>query len=252
MIHLEAESTQDRTPLCGVLAIQGDVREHVQALARHGIATRAVRRPEHLESLDGIVLPGGESSTMLKMLAFQGLWEPLGAFLRSGRPVFATCAGLILCADDVQSPAQQSYGVLDVSVARNAWGRQIRSGTFELRTHGAAGLLFADSINMLLRIAYSCVFVDSYFKETCGGVRGVGLAPSARVISALGVASALARASNAVLLSGNITLTRMARHVGTGAALLLAVLAVVYLDVRRGRLSTAAVLGRRRKTMKRA
>ena len=77
---------------------------------------------------------------MLKMLAFQGLWEPLGAFLRSGRPVFATCAGLILCADDVQSPAQQSYGVLDVSVARNAWGRQIRSGTFELRTHGAAGL----------------------------------------------------------------------------------------------------------------
>ena len=121
-----------------------------------------------------------------------------------------------------------------------------------VRTHGAAGLLFADSINMLLRIAYSCVFVDSYFKETCGGVRGVGLAPSARVISALGVASALARASNAVLLSGNITLTRMARHVGTGAALLLAVLAVVYLDVRRGRLSTAAVLGRRRKTMKRA
>lgn len=140
MTHLEAESTQDRTPLCGVLAIQGDVREHVQALTRHGIATRAVRRPEHLESLDGIVLPGGESSTMLKMLAFQGLWEPLGAFLRSGRPVFATCAGLILCADDVQSPAQQSYGVLDVSVARNAWGRQIRSGTFELRTHGAAGL----------------------------------------------------------------------------------------------------------------
>jgi 5'-phosphate synthase pdxT subunit len=135
-----AEPTEPRTPLCGVLAIQGDVREHVQALERRGIATRAVRRPEHLEGLDGIVLPGGESSTMLKMLAFQGLWDPLGEFLRSGRPVLATCAGLILCADDVRDPQQDSYGVLDVAVARNAWGRQICSGTFELRTHGAAGL----------------------------------------------------------------------------------------------------------------
>ena len=140
MTQVVDDTTESRAPLCGVLAIQGDVREHVQALSRHGIATRAVRRPEHLEGLDGIVLPGGESTTMLKMLAFQGLWDPLGDLLRSGRPVFATCAGLILCADDVQSPAQQSYGVLDVSVARNAWGRQIRSGTFELRTHGAAGL----------------------------------------------------------------------------------------------------------------
>ena len=140
MTQVVDDTTEPQAPLCGVLAIQGDVREHVQALSRRGIATRAVRRPEHLEGLDGIVLPGGESTTMLKMLAFQGLWDPLGDLLRSGRPVFATCAGLILCADDVQSPAQQSYGVLDVSVTRNAWGRQIRSGTFELRTHGAAGL----------------------------------------------------------------------------------------------------------------
>ena len=117
-----------------------------------------------------------------------------------------------------------------------------------VRTHGAAGLLFADGVNMLLRIAYSYVFVNGYFKETCGGCRGVGLAPSTRVVSALGVASALARASNAVLLSGDVTLPRMALHVGTGAVLLLAVLAVVYADVRRGRLSTAAVLDRRRRT----
>ncbi len=121
-----------------------------------------------------------------------------------------------------------------------------------VRPHGAAGLLFADGVNMTLRIVYSCVFVDGYFRETCGGWRGVGLAPSARVISALGVASALARASNAALMRGDITLMRMARHVGAGGALLLAVLAVVYVDVRRGRLSTAAVLGRRRKTTKRA
>lgn len=140
MNPVTSETAEPGAPLCGVLAIQGDVREHVQALERHGIATRAVRRPEHLEGLDGIVLPGGESSTMLKMLAFQGLWDPLGAFLRSGRPVLATCAGLILCADEVRDPQQKSYGVLDVAVARNAWGRQIRSGTFELRTHGAADL----------------------------------------------------------------------------------------------------------------
>lgn len=125
---------------CGVLALQGDVREHELALQRAGIAVRAVRRPEHLAGLDGIVLPGGESTTMLKMLAFQGLEEPLAEFLRSGRPTFATCAGLILCAREVVQPAQRSFGVLDVEVARNAFGRQIRSGTYQLETGGAAGL----------------------------------------------------------------------------------------------------------------
>lgn len=133
-------STPANDFVCGVLAVQGDVREHEQALARFGIATRQVRRPEHLDGLGGIVLPGGESSTMLKMLAFQGLEEPLGAFLRSGRPVLATCAGLILCARRVVQPEQRSYGVLDVTVARNAWGRQFWSGTVPLATGGASGL----------------------------------------------------------------------------------------------------------------
>jgi 5'-phosphate synthase pdxT subunit len=127
-------------PVCGILAIQGDVREHQQALERRGVATRLVRRPGHLAGLAGLVLPGGESSTMLKMLAFQQLEAPLGELLRSGIPVLATCAGLILCAREVVSPSQRSYGVLDVKVARNAWGRQIRSGTFELRAGGRAGL----------------------------------------------------------------------------------------------------------------
>ncbi|MFO1054062.1 MAG: pyridoxal 5'-phosphate synthase glutaminase subunit PdxT [Planctomycetota bacterium] len=124
----------------GVFALQGDVREHVAALASLGIATRPVRRPRDLDGLAGIVLPGGESSTMLKLLAIQGLEAPLGEFLRSGRPVLATCAGLILCASRVVEPEQRSYGVLDVTVARNGWGRQIASGTFALRTSTGSGL----------------------------------------------------------------------------------------------------------------
>ena len=124
----------------GVLAVQGDVREHVTSLQRHGVATRLVRRPRDLEGLAGIVLPGGESSTMLKLLTIQGLEEPLGAFLRTGHPVLATCAGLILCAREVVTPEQRSFGALDVKVARNGWGRQIASGTFALRTHGEVGL----------------------------------------------------------------------------------------------------------------
>ena len=115
-----------------------------------------------------------------------------------------------------------------------------------VRTHGAAGLLAADGINMMLRIAYSCIFVNGYFKEVCGGWRGVGLAPSLRIISALALASALSRASEAVFLRGEATLARIARHVGTGAILLLAVIAVVYSDIRRGKLSASAVLGRRK------
>lgn len=119
-------------PLVGVLALQGDFAEHAQALAAFGVATRYVRRARDLVGLSGIVLPGGESSTMLKLLAIQDLEAPLGEFLRSGRPVLATCAGLILCARKVVAPEQRSYGVLDIEVARNGWGRQIASGTFAL------------------------------------------------------------------------------------------------------------------------
>ena len=127
-------------PLVGVLALQGDVREHVQALERCNLAVRLVRRPRELLGLDAMVRPGGESSTMLTLLAIQELEAPLGEFLRSGRPVLATCAGLILCAREVVQPEQRSYGVLDVKVALNGWGRQIWSGTFALETGHRAGL----------------------------------------------------------------------------------------------------------------
>lgn len=124
----------------GVLAVQGDVREHALALEAYGLTTREVRRPEDLDGIVGLSMPGGESSAMLLALGHQGLVDPLAEFLRSGAPVMATCAGLILCAKKVTHPEQRSFGVLDLEVARNGYGRQIRSGTFELETGHNAGL----------------------------------------------------------------------------------------------------------------
>ena len=118
----------------GFLALQGDFAEHVRALASHGLATREVRVPVDLDRVDALVLPGGESTTMLKLLADQRLEAPLLAKLRSGIPVLATCAGLILLARTVTHPSQRSFGLIDVTVARNGYGRQIASGTFRLQS----------------------------------------------------------------------------------------------------------------------
>jgi 5'-phosphate synthase pdxT subunit len=122
------------SPTVGVLALQGDFAEHEAALAAQGLGTRQVRRAADLAGLDGIVLPGGESTTMLKLLADEGLWAPLGETLRSGLPVLATCAGMILLAERVEGPAQRSYGVLPITVQRNGYGRQLHSGVFPLRS----------------------------------------------------------------------------------------------------------------------
>lgn len=116
----------------GVLALQGGYEAHAAALAGLGLRARFVKQPDDLAGdLAGLVLPGGESSTMLKLIAFAKLWEPLDAFVRSGKPVLATCAGLILSSKAVTGPAQASFGWLDIDVARNAWGRQVES--FEAR-----------------------------------------------------------------------------------------------------------------------
>ena len=121
-----------RAKTVGVLAVQGDFAEHQKVLEARGLATRQVRRPVHLRGIDGLVLPGGESTTMLKLLDLQGLTDPLRDYLSADPPVLATCAGLILLADRVVEPEQPSLGVLDVHVARNGYGRQFHSGTFEL------------------------------------------------------------------------------------------------------------------------
>jgi 5'-phosphate synthase pdxT subunit len=119
-------------PLVGVLALQGDFADHEAALQAAGLRTRQVRSAAGLAGIDGLALPGGESTTMLKLLDVEGLWQPLGDALRSGLPVFATCAGLILLAEQVENPGQRSYGLLPLTVVRNGYGRQLHSGTFPL------------------------------------------------------------------------------------------------------------------------
>jgi 5'-phosphate synthase pdxT subunit len=110
----------------GVLALQGDFEAHEKALKRAGATAVQVRSAEELRGLDGLVIPGGESTTMLKLLQGENLMEPLREFGKR-RPIFGTCAGAILLANEVLSPAQESLGLIDVGVERNAYGRQIDS-----------------------------------------------------------------------------------------------------------------------------
>ena len=113
-------------PRIGVLAIQGDYSAHAEALADSGAEAVEVRSPSELDSLDGLILPGGESTTMLKFLERRGFFEALEKYSAT-QPVFGTCAGAILLAREVRHPAQRSLGVLDAIVERNAYGRQIDS-----------------------------------------------------------------------------------------------------------------------------
>ncbi len=122
----------DTAPLVGVLALQGDFVEHEAALHQFGLRSRRVRGAADLDGLAGLVLPGGESTTMLRLLDVEGLWQPLGNALRSGIPVLATCAGMILLAEQVENPQQRSFALLPITVVRNGYGRQLHSGTFPL------------------------------------------------------------------------------------------------------------------------
>lgn len=111
----------------GVLALQGDFTAHARALEVLGHDVRLARRPADLDLVEGLVLPGGESTTMLRLLESSGLEAPIVRLILDGAPVLATCAGLILLARKVTGPDQRSLGLLDVAVARNAWGRQLDS-----------------------------------------------------------------------------------------------------------------------------
>jgi 5'-phosphate synthase pdxT subunit len=124
----------------GVLALQGAFREHVEALTALGAHVALVKRPEHLDQVDAIFLPGGESTTIDKLLDSSELREPLARRLRDGLPAFATCAGLILCASEVLDgrPDQQPLAVLDVTVRRNGYGRQCESFETPLAVRGLA------------------------------------------------------------------------------------------------------------------
>ncbi len=111
----------------GILAVQGDFEAHAAMLAGMGINTREVRTPADLEGCDGLILPGGESTTQLQFLQEEGLSNAIREFASEGGAIFGTCAGAILLATEVKNPAQNSLGLLDMTVLRNAYGRQIAS-----------------------------------------------------------------------------------------------------------------------------
>ena len=111
----------------GILAIQGDYEAHAKMLERMGVAYTYVRRPEDLKGVSGVILPGGESTTHLKVMTEEGLFDALKQFASNGGAFFGTCAGTILLAREVHGPSQESLALLDVSVLRNGYGRQLAS-----------------------------------------------------------------------------------------------------------------------------
>jgi len=131
--------TQDL--VVGVLAVQGDVREHLAALAECDVVARPVRRPEELAAVHGLVLPGGESTTIDKLTRAFELREPLVTRIKEGLPVYGSCAGMILLADRVEDgvAGQQTLGGIDMTVRRNAFGRQVESFEADLAFAGLEG-----------------------------------------------------------------------------------------------------------------
>src|SRR5678815_4703938 len=120
----------------GVLALQGDFALHAKALAKCGVEAVEVRKPSELDGVDGLIMPGGESTTLLKLMDAWNFVPALEKFHSAGKPIFGTCAGLIILAREVENPKQFSLGLIDVTVERNAYGRQRES--FE--AHGTVRL----------------------------------------------------------------------------------------------------------------
>jgi 5'-phosphate synthase pdxT subunit len=118
-----------QAPLIGVLALQGDVREHVRALHVAGARATLVRRPDELESVDGLIIPGGESTTLWRLATAFDMMDPLRKMLSAGLPAFGSCAGMIMLADRLVDgvAGQQTFGGIDMTVRRNAFGRQVDS-----------------------------------------------------------------------------------------------------------------------------
>ena len=151
---------RDGGALIGVLAMQGAFAEHIRALEACGARTRVVRTAEDLSGLDGIVLPGGESTTMTMLMERVGLLGPLRAAIESGLPALATCAGMIVLARDVSDgmPDQHGLGLLDIGVRRNGYGRQVDSFEADLEIAGLEGKSFPG------------IFIRSPLVESTGAV----------------------------------------------------------------------------------
>ncbi|GII80830.1 pyridoxal 5'-phosphate synthase subunit PdxT [Sphaerisporangium rufum] len=160
-------------PTIGVLALQGDVREHVRALRESGARPVAVRRPAELEAVDALVIPGGESTTMWKLADAFDLLEPLRLRVKSGMPAYGSCAGMIMLADRIEGGTddQQTLGGIDMVVRRNAFGRQVDS--------------FESTLDFAGRGAMRAVFIRAPWVESVGsGVEVLGLAePGDRIVA---------------------------------------------------------------------
>ena len=169
----------------GVFALQGDVREHLRALGSLGVRAITVRRPAELEQCDGLVLPGGESTTMAKLARTFELLEPLQKRVAAGMPAFGTCAGMIMLADRVVdgTPGQETLGGLDITVRRNAFGRQVESFETALDVAGVDGPVHA-------------VFIRAPWVESTGAgvevLARVGTGPAAGRIVAVRQGSLMA------------------------------------------------------------
>jgi len=145
LVDTVATPATGRAPRVGVLALQGDVREHCRSLEQLGAVPVEVRTPGDLASVGSVILPGGESTTMSLLLESSGLLEPLRARLADGMPAFGTCAGMILLASEVLDgrPDQHALGGIDISVRRNAFGRQVDSFETDLDVVGLDAPLHA-------------------------------------------------------------------------------------------------------------
>ena len=131
----------------GVLAVQGDFAEHIAILRRIGADTREVRLPEQLEALDGLIIPGGESTTLSRLMSIYHLREPVAEMAAEGRPVWGTCAGMIMLANEITEQDPVPLGLMDIGVRRNAFGRQVDSFEQPLQ------------ISPLDHEPYNCIFI---------------------------------------------------------------------------------------------
>jgi 5'-phosphate synthase pdxT subunit len=148
----------DTQPLIGVLAVQGDVREHLYAVERAGARATTVRRPSEVAAVDGLVIPGGESTTIDKLVRIFELRDPIRERMGAGLPVYGSCAGMIMLADRITGgrPDQETLGGIDITVRRNAFGRQVDSFEEDLHIHAIGGA------------PMRAVFIRAPWVEECG------------------------------------------------------------------------------------
>jgi 5'-phosphate synthase pdxT subunit len=159
----------------GVLSLQGDFREHLQVFQRLGINALPVKRVSELSSISGLVIPGGESTTIGKLSRIFELFDPIKKIIEDGLPVFGTCAGLIMMADEITDgiDGQETFGVLDVVVQRNAFGNQTESFEVDLEFRGIAGAVHAAFIRapIITKVGDSAQIVASLADGRVVGVQ---------------------------------------------------------------------------------